>query len=55
MTDANEDPRITESVDEQLKHAAEELITGDADDPPLSNETVLEMLSVADTPKRSAL
>jgi hypothetical protein len=29
-----------ESIDEQLKHAAEELITGDSDDPPLSEEIV---------------
>jgi len=55
MTDANVDPRIAESLDEELKHAAEELITGDADDPPLSNETVLEMLNVTHVPKPSAL
>jgi hypothetical protein len=44
MSDANNDPRIAESLDEQLNHAAEELITGDSDDPPLSEEAVVEML-----------
>ena len=44
MTDANNNPRIVESFDEQLDHAAEELITGDSDDPPLSEEAVVEML-----------
>jgi hypothetical protein len=29
---------------EQLDHAAEELVTGDSDDPPLSEEEVAEML-----------
>ena len=33
-----------ESLDEQLNHAAEELITGDSDDSPLSEEAVVEML-----------
>jgi hypothetical protein len=44
MTDANDAPRTAESLDEQLNHAAEELITGDSDDPPLSEEVVAEML-----------
>jgi hypothetical protein len=44
MSDANRDPRKTESLDEELGHAAEELITGDSDDPPLSEEAVVEML-----------
>jgi hypothetical protein len=34
------------SLDEPLHHAAEELITGDSDDPPLSDETVVEMLRI---------
>ena len=34
-----------ESLDEQLDHAAVELITGDPDDPPLSEEEVTQMLS----------
>jgi hypothetical protein len=33
-----------ESLDEPLHHAAEELLTGDSDDPPLSDEAVVEML-----------
>jgi hypothetical protein len=41
--DAN-NHRAAESLDEQLNHAAEELITGDSDDPPLSEETVAEMI-----------
>ena len=44
MSEANNDPRIAESLDEQLNHAAEELITGDSDDPPLSEVAVVEML-----------
>jgi hypothetical protein len=34
------------SLDEPLHHAAEELISGDSDDPPLSREAVVEMLGV---------
>jgi hypothetical protein len=44
MTDANNNPRVADSLDEQLNHAAEELITADSDDPPLSEEAVMEML-----------
>jgi hypothetical protein len=55
MTDANDFPRIAESLDEKLNQAAEELITGDSDDPPLSEETVLEMLRINHMPKRSTL
>jgi hypothetical protein len=44
MTDANDALHRTESRDEQLDRAAEELITGDSDDPPLSEEAVAEML-----------
>ncbi len=36
VTEENNDPRKAESLEEQLDHAAEELITGDSDDPPLS-------------------
>ena len=32
-----------ESIDEQREHAAEELITGDSDDPPLSEDAIEEM------------
>lgn len=39
--------RRPESLEDQLDHAAEELIAGDSDDPPLSQETVADMLRVA--------
>jgi hypothetical protein len=38
---------VADSLDEELDHAAEELITGDSDDPPLSEEAVVEMLKMA--------
>ena len=44
-TDPKNNPRIVRSLDEQLVDASEELITGDADDPPLSEEAVQEMLN----------
>ena len=47
MSDGKNNPRIPESLDEQLVDAAEELITGDSDDPPLSEEAVVEMLDDA--------
>ena len=40
MTDGSNNTRFAESLDDQLDHAAEELITGDSDDPPLSEEAV---------------
>jgi len=52
MTDPKNNPRIAESRDEQLVDASEELITGDADDPPLSEEAVQEMLN--DSPARDS-
>jgi hypothetical protein len=45
MTEPKNNPRIAESLDEQIVDASEELITGDADDPPLSKEAVQEMLN----------
>ena len=51
MTDENNDPRVPESLEEQLDHAAEGLITGDSDDPPPSEEAVLEMIRVLQVPK----
>ena len=36
MTNADDDPRIAPSIEEQLDDAAVELIAGDSDDPPLS-------------------
>ena len=51
MRDANNAVRA-ESLEDQLNHAAEELITGDSDDPPLSDRTVVDMLRVpSDDPK----
>ena len=55
MTDENNDLRIAESLEKQLDHAAEELITGDSDDPPLSEEAVVEMLRMTHLPKGSGL
>jgi hypothetical protein len=46
MTDPNTNPCPTESLDEQLNQAAEELITGDSDDPPLSEEDIADMLTM---------
>jgi len=42
----SDDPptRLDESFNQQQECAAEELIMGDSDDPPLSEETVLQML-----------
>lgn len=51
MSDANNDACNAESLDEQLNQAAEELITGDTDDPPLSEDTVADMLKMAQIPK----
>src|SRR5438045_2183794 len=34
VTDARSNPPAGEGADEQLEHAAEELLTGDSDDPP---------------------
>ena len=53
MSNANDDPRIAANLEEQLGHAAEELITGDSDDPPLSEEAVVEMIEMAHTLKPS--
>lgn len=47
MTDANNAPRRAESLEQQLNQAAEDLITGDSDDPPLSEKAVVDMLRVA--------
>ena len=38
---------VAESLDEERGRAAEELITGDSDDPPLSENAVVEMLSLS--------
>lgn len=44
MAETNNDPRIPSNLDEERDRAAEELITGDSDDPPLSEEAVADML-----------
>jgi hypothetical protein len=44
MTGLKINPRMAGNPDEQLDHAVEELISGDADDPPLSAEAVVEMV-----------
>ena len=38
-------PRMVTNADEQLVKAIEELITGDSDDPPLSEDSIQEMLN----------
>lgn len=45
------DACATETVEQQLKDAAEDLIIGDADDPPLSEEAVDEMLRTSRAPE----
>lgn len=55
MINANDDPRMGAGLDEQLYHAAEELITGDSDDPPLSEEAVVEMLKLSRLYKANSL
>lgn len=47
ISEANSDPWMAESLDEQLQHIAEQLITGDSDDPPIGHEAILEMLKVS--------
>jgi hypothetical protein len=45
-------PRMVGKPDEQLLEAVEELITGDSDDPPLSEDSIQEMLN--DSPARDS-
>ena len=51
MTDSTSQ-RIVANPNEQLIDAVEELITGDSDDPPLSEDSVQEMLN--DSPARGS-
>jgi hypothetical protein len=51
MTDLTR-PRMVGNPDEQLVEAVEELITGDSDDPPLSEDSIQEMLN--DSPARGS-
>jgi hypothetical protein len=44
-SETNTANREAGGFDEQLERAAEELLTGDSDDPPLSEKTITEMLS----------
>jgi hypothetical protein len=53
MTEANNDPRLAANLEEQLDQAAEELIAGDSDDPPLSEVAVQEMIRATHMPKPS--
>jgi len=45
--------KAAENLEEQLDHAAEELITGDSDDAPLSEEAVAEALRMTLNARRS--
>ncbi len=45
-------PPMVGNPDEQLVEAAEELITGDSDDPPLNEDSIWEMLN--DSPARGS-
>lgn len=47
MPDTKNSLPTSESLDEQLRLAVEELITGDADDSPLSEEAILGLLSAS--------
>jgi hypothetical protein len=52
MKDVNDTSRNAASLEDQLSHAAEELITGDSDDPPLSEDAVMEMLRMASNDRK---
>ena len=52
MSDLTNNARMAGNPAEQLVEAVEELITGDSDDPPLSEEAVQEMLR--DTPAKGS-
>jgi len=52
MTDVNNVAHKADSLDEQLNHASVELITGDSDDPPLSEKTIVEMLRMASNDRK---
>jgi hypothetical protein len=47
MTDVNNVLDKADSLEEQLNHANEALITGDSDDPPLSEKGAVDMLRLA--------
>jgi hypothetical protein len=52
MNDANNALTKTQNLEEQLNQAAEELITGDSDDPPLSEEALVDMLRLASNDRK---
>lgn len=52
MTDANNSAGNIKALEEQLSRAAAELITGDSDDPPLSEDAVVEMLRMASNDRK---
>ena len=43
---------VADSLDDELEQAAEELITGDSDDPPLSGDAVAEILRMTSNVSR---
>jgi hypothetical protein len=42
---------LSESPEEQLEHAAEDLVAGDSDDPPLSEDSIADLLAAAKSPE----
>jgi len=46
---SSRNPTLAECLDEKSGQAAEELIVGDADDPPLNDEAIVEMLKTSKT------
>ena len=46
-SETNTTPSAAKTLDDQLNHAGEELLTGDSDDAPLSEETITEMKNPA--------
>ena len=52
VNDRLNEPPMVGNPDGQLVEAAEELITGDSDDPPLSENSIQEMLN--DSPARGS-
>ena len=46
-SEATTTPSAAKTLDDQLNHAGEELLTGDSDDAPFSEETITEMKNPA--------
>jgi len=51
MIQTSGDVRIAQGFDDQLNQAAEELITGDSDDPPLGEDAVAELVRMNAKPR----